>query len=420
MAFNPFNEKPQNLDALFMDWEKIYPISYGKDDVDAYTKVRCVLCNGAEFEAVWSKHQFSRHEPNNDLRREIALLRKQEQQQQKRVACLKPLDETVLEHTLTYEQLAVDLTAFMGKRAKDEYFKKALDFALLEDFDHLYRYANLLNLEQGTPAEKLVGSYTEIMPARPTISQHRYPFDEIKRHINFKTAENITKLDVSIIVAAEQQTMNYYMNQGQFHSSDEGRKLYSEIAMIEEEHVTHYGSLIDTNQTYLECLLNHEYSECYLYYSMYKDETDKHIRKIWEEHLLTEIAHLHKAAELLENYEHKNWRQVIANGDFPDLISFAPQKDYVREVLKTTVGLTSDLENYRDVGDMDGGSNFFKYQKIVNSDVDAVPTHRVIKSHISARGADYRLTDSESPVSELRNRKKDNVSLGRTKAKVGV
>lgn len=39
------------------------------------------------------------------------MTRRTEQQQQKRIACLKPKNETILEHTLSYEQLAVDLTA---------------------------------------------------------------------------------------------------------------------------------------------------------------------------------------------------------------------------------------------------------------------------------------------------------------------
>ena len=34
----------------------------------------------------------------------------------KKIACLKPLDETVLEHTIGYEQLAVDLTAILAQR----------------------------------------------------------------------------------------------------------------------------------------------------------------------------------------------------------------------------------------------------------------------------------------------------------------
>ena len=98
-----------------------------------------ILMNGTEFESVWLGHQFSRHCADNDLRREIAMLRRIEQQQQKRIAALKPADESLLEHTIGYEQLAVDLTAIFAQRESDKYVKMAMDFALLEDFDHLYR-----------------------------------------------------------------------------------------------------------------------------------------------------------------------------------------------------------------------------------------------------------------------------------------
>ena len=265
---NPFLEKPMNMDQLFKSWAAIYPEPYNKNEVDPYTKTRIILMNGTEFEAVWFSHQFSRHCPDNELRRQIAVTRRSEQQQQKVIAVLKPADETILETTISYEQLAVDLTARLAMREPNKHVKMALDFALLEDFDHLYRYSDLLEMERGIKAEKLVGHYTEIMPGRPTIAEHRYPTDNIREFVDFSTAAPITKLNTCIITAAEQQTMNYYMNVAGFYESDIGRSLYQEIGLIEEQHVSHYGSLIDPRQTWLENLLNHEYTECYLYSSL--------------------------------------------------------------------------------------------------------------------------------------------------------
>ena len=143
MNFNPFDEKPMPLENTFMDWQMMYPKPYNKETADPYTKTRIVLMNGTEFEAQWFSRNFSRHCPDNDLRRELAMLRRTEQQQQKRISNLKPKDESILEHTITYEQLAVDLTAALAKHESDCNVKNALDFALLEDFDHLYRYSNL-------------------------------------------------------------------------------------------------------------------------------------------------------------------------------------------------------------------------------------------------------------------------------------
>ena len=123
MPMNPFEQKPRPLEAGFMNWKDLAAKPYHKRETDPYTRVRAILLNGAEFEAVWFSHQFHRHCPDNDLRRELALLRRQEQQQQKQIAALKPLDETVLEHTIGYEQLAVDLTACMAQCEPDGYVK---------------------------------------------------------------------------------------------------------------------------------------------------------------------------------------------------------------------------------------------------------------------------------------------------------
>ena len=130
-------------------------------------------------------------------------------------------------------------------------------------------------MEQGISGEKLVGTYTEIMPGRPTIAEHRHPFDDVRRPIT-PDASLSTKLHTMIITAAEQQTMNFYMNLGTFYpTSDLGRKLFLEIGMIEEQHVTQYESLMDPTSTWLECLLMHEYCECYLYYSAMSEESNE-------------------------------------------------------------------------------------------------------------------------------------------------
>lgn len=402
-----------NMDQLFKSWAAIYPEPYNKNEVDPYTKTRIILMNGTEFEAVWFSHQFSRHCPDNELRRQIAVTRRSEQQQQKVIAVLKPADETILETTISYEQLAVDLTARLAMREPNKHVKMALDFALLEDFDHLYRYSDLLEMERGIKAEKLVGHYTEIMPGRPTIAEHRYPTDNIREFVDFSTAAPITKLNTCIITAAEQQTMNYYMNVAGFYESDIGRSLYQEIGLIEEQHVSHYGSLIDPRQTWLENLLNHEYTECYLYYSCFEDETDPHIKKIWEQHFHEEVAHLHKAAELLKKYEGKEWQQVIPDGNFPQLLTLGENKEYVRKVLGETVQLTSIKDEYTDVAKVPAESEFFTFQNIVNKDVECVPSHKIISQYICKNGMDYRYEDKENPIEALRDRKCDNTSVGR-------
>ena len=414
MILNPFNEQPIDLEKSYMNWREIYPKSYDKNNVDPYTKTRIILMNGAETEQVFFMHQFSRNCNNNDVRRKLAVIRRTSGQMQKLIQCLKPINENALEETITYEQLAVDLTARLAKCEPDSYVKQALDFALLEDFDHLYRYANLLEMECGIPAEKLVGRYTEITPGRPTIAHHRCPLDSIRYHINNKEADILTKLHVNIITAAEQQTMNFYMNICNLYPTDLGRRVYQEIAMIEEQHVTHYGSLLDPNTTWYENLLMHMYTMCYLYYSCMKYETNSYIRKVWCMGYERSVAGLHIAAYLLREYDGKEVEQVIPNPAFPELLDLGPNIEYVREVLKCTVDYTAKRENYVLVQNLEPNAGFFKYQCQVNEEVETVPSHNVIDKHIDKCGMDYRFEVAPNPIMELRDRKEDNTNIGRT------
>ena len=412
---NPFKELPKDSKISYSNWKSIAVPSYDKNATGPYTQTRIILMNGTEFESNWFLHHLNRHCLNNDIRRVVAQVRRQEQQQQKRISGLKPIDETILETTIGYEQLAVDLTAEMAKKEPNPIVKAQLDFALLEDFDHLYRYADLLDMEEGVHAERLVGGYTEITPGRPTISEHRHPNDDIRFYINSWQDSLITRLHTGIITAAEQQTMNFYMNLGSFYHSDLGRKLYTEIAMIEEQHVTGYGSLIDPSCTLLESWVMHEYTECYLYWSCYQDESDERIKKIWLNHFEEELKHLKIASDILLKYEGRDWEQLFVGGaDFPSLIKLKENKEYVREVMKS-VRLTGYKETTINIDDMPDDAEFFKYQKQVNTSETQVASHLVIDKYIKKHGQDYRFENKPSQEKVLRDRQTDNTDLGRKK-----
>lgn len=409
MKFNPFKEKGTPIEKQIQAWSDITPIPYDKEKTDPYTKARIILMNGIEVEAAMFLHQFHRNCNDNDLRRELAQSRFIEQLHQKKMNWLSPKEESILETTIGYEQLAVDLTAWLAQNEPDKNVKASLDFALLEDFDHLYRYANLLAMDEGIKAEKLVGKYTEIMPGRPTIAHHRHPKDNVKNFTDFKKANIQTKLNTQIIVAGEQQTMNFYNNVGPIYKNSLGRDLYLEIAMVEEEHVTQYGALLDPNATWLENMLLHEYTECYLYYSFFQTEVDEKLKLMWEEQLNQELTHLQNAAKLLEKYEKKSYLEVVEE-KFPSILELKPNIEYVREVLKNTVSNTNDEENYIDVKELDKKSRFISHQKIINNKY--VPSHEVIKRHIIKEEMDYRFEKEKNPIKELQDRKKDNTTIG--------
>lgn len=413
---NPFELKPKQKN-LYYGLNALALKSYDKYETDPYTKTRIILMNGTEFESNWFYHQFARHCRNKEILKVIAEIRRSEQQQQKRIGSLKPVNESILETTLSYEQLAVDLTAILAKREKDSVVKKQLDYALLEDFDHLYRFTDMLEMDEKQNYKKLIGSYTEIMPGRPTIAEHRSPEQDLKLPINASVADPITKLNVCIITAAEQQTMNYYMNVAGFYHKDHGRKLFSEIAMIEEQHVSGYESLKDPTKTWLECAVMNEYTECYLYYSCMQTEKDPKIKEVWERHYENEVCHLKIMSDLLLKYEGRHYKEEFPNPEFPELLDFKENKKYIREVLQS-VRLSADGVIYPNIDDLPSSHPFFKYQKaVVGNNPDKIPSHKIIKDYIAKYGEDLRYEVSPHPIPALRDKKVDNFEIARVKGK---
>ena len=174
---NPLKQKTKNINDYFYSLEKMYPHAYNKEKANPYTKTRVILLGGTEYESVWFMHQFARHCDIPEIKNALALVRAQEQWQQKMIACLKPINESILETTIAYEQLAIDLTATLAQNETDKGAIEALNFALLEDFDHLYRFSNLMMIDKkGAKPDFLVGKQTEIMPGRPTIAMFFFIF----------------------------------------------------------------------------------------------------------------------------------------------------------------------------------------------------------------------------------------------------
>ncbi|MGA7270984.1 MAG: hypothetical protein WB239_07910, partial [Acidimicrobiia bacterium] len=366
MGFNPLEEKGIPIEKQLRSWSELNVKPYDKEKVHPYSRTRGILMNGIEVEGAIFSHQFARHTGDLELKRKLALTRRIEQQQQKAVNWLIPGNETVLEVTIGFEQVAVDLTAFLARTEPDPYVKAALDFALLEDFDHLYRYANLMDLVQGKKAEEVTGEYTEITVGRPTSVEHRHPFDEIRKPYDAQSADFLTKLHVQTIVAAEQQTMNFYMNVGNRPEDMLGRGLYLEIAQIEEQHVTHYESLADPSASWFERLVLHEYNECWLYHSLTQNEPDPRVKKLWQQHLEMEIEHLRIACELMKEKDRKDPEAMLPK-QMPDPFRFESNIDYVRKIMAEQTDYNAKETEFVPGDKLGADSNYQKYQKAVNA-----------------------------------------------------
>jgi rubrerythrin len=277
---------------------------------------------------------------NRDLQLALARVRRVEQHQQTLVNWLNPADQSPLETTIGFEQVAIEVTASVAESEPDPYLAQVYRFGLLEDFDHMYRYAALMDRLEGKDANTLVQSYSDILPGRPTSLEHRDPSDDLRKAYQRDQAALITKLHALTIMAGEHQTHDYYMNIGPTFADPLARQLYAEIASIEEQHVTQYESIIDANETWLEKWLLHEATEAYNYFSCVEYENNPHIKRIWERFLDYELGHLRFVADLFEQTERRDAAAVLS-ASLPKPIRYDSHREFVRQVLRTEVHLSA-------------------------------------------------------------------------------
>jgi len=271
----------------------------------------------------------------------LARVRRHEQHQQTLVNWLNPADQSPLETTIGYEQVAIEVTAHLAKQEPDPYVAQVYRFGLLEDFDHMYRYAALLDRLEGKDANALLQGYTDVQPGRPTIEEHRAPEHDLRRPYDRKTAHPLTKLTALTLVAGEYQTHDFYMHVGPLYSDPVARMLYAEIASIEEQHVTQYESLADPSETWLEKWLLHEATEIWNYWSCLESEGDPRLKAIWQRLLDYELGHFDVVRGLLERREGRDpWEIVPAT--LPQPIRYESHRDFVRETLAREVDLRAN------------------------------------------------------------------------------
>ncbi len=345
MGLNIMDNRGVPLDRQRFTWKDMVGKPISKLDDDAYTRVRVILLNGLEMEALRFSHACARM--NKALQPVLAQLRRVEQHQATTVNWLLGADHSPLETTIAYEQVAIDVTAGVALREPDPYLAQVYRFGLLEDFDHMYRYSALLDRLEGKDANNILQSYTDILPGRPTIVEHRHPLDDLRDPYDRTAAHPLSKLHALTIMAAEQQTHNYYMNVGPLFSDPVARLLYAEIASIEEQHTTQYESIIDPSETWLEKWVLHEATEVYNYHGCAEQEANPRIKALWERFLDYELGHLHTAIEYFHKFDGRDVAEILPN-ELPGPIAIASQREFVRQVLADEVDLRADGAQFVD------------------------------------------------------------------------
>lgn len=379
MTFNALKEKGIPVEKQLRTWHDIVKRPFNKFEVDCYTRTRQILMNGIEVEAWNFKHHVNRTTDDYDLKVLLAETRRIEDMQQTTVNWLTPACQTVLETTLGYEQVAVDLTSWLAQNEPDEYVKETFNFGLLEDFDHLYRYSQWAYMVEGTNPNDILQGQTDVVLGRPTQNHHNDNAIRLRKSYDKNTASPQTKVNILTLVAGEQQTHNFYAEHGMMYGNDDLRRTFGEICDVEEEHVTMYESLIDPTETILEKLLLHEFTEVCNYYNCYKDEVDERIKQVWEEFMAMEIGHMHVVADLIKKYEKRDPEEIIGT-DIVLPCHFESQKEYVTNVLENEIDKRLDAEpdmGYTTIDKLPEDWVSYDVQEIVNE--EGSPTEQTIQ-----------------------------------------
>ena len=167
MAINLLKDRGIAIDRQLFTWKDLVNEPMSKLDDDAFTRARIILMNGIELDSLRTKQVMLRM--NGPMRETLARMMRVEQYQATMINWLMGADHSPIEITIGYEQTAIEVTASVAKLEEDPYLAQGYRYALLEDFDHLYRYSALLDRLEGKDANNITQGYTDIIPGRPTI-----------------------------------------------------------------------------------------------------------------------------------------------------------------------------------------------------------------------------------------------------------
>lgn len=362
MAINLLQDKGTPLERQRLTWKDMVGKPISKLDDDAWTRVRIIWMNGQELDSLRTKQVAIRC--NREAREKLAQLMRIEQHQATAINWLIGADHSPLETTIAYEQVAIEITASVAQLEPDAYLAQGYRYALLEDFDHLYRYSALLDRLEGKDANNITQGYTDIVPGRPTLFHHRAPEHELLKPYE-PGAALATKLHALSLTGGEYQTHDYYMNIGPIFADPLARQLYAEIASVESQHIQHYGSMLNPEESVLEKLLICEAAEIWNYAGCAEQETNPRIKAMWERFLDYELGQFQVALQLFKDVERRDPAEVLGDGALPPFIEYKSQREFVRKVVEAEVQLRKDGTQFVDEAQEPESSR--RYREEVNA-----------------------------------------------------
>jgi hypothetical protein len=200
-----------------------------------------------------------------------------------------------------------------------------------------------------------------------------------------------TKLHALTLTGGEYQTHDYYMTIGPVFADALARQLYAEIASVESQHIVHYGSMLNPNETPLEKLLLGEACEVWNYAACAEQEDNPRVKALWEKFLDYELGHFQVALQLFKDIERRDPAEILGDGSLPPFIRFASQRDFVRKVIAEETQLRKDGTRY--VEEDAEGESSLDYRAAVNA--DGSPSEAVAATYSWTPGTELAREDLE-------------------------
>ena len=394
---HPFDFPPLPLEGGVAPLKQLYKAASlcPKEPLD---RAYMMLLAGACHHALEAKSS-AMADADGETRRQLSLLQRMDMSAAAQISCLQKSQDT-LESAMLHAFLSLESCAAFAMRLGEGPVRRALYFVIPELLDALYRLSNASVLLGGPSGQAFLDCRAEIMPGRPLIACHRHPYDETAEPAEEAAPEEIAALHAALAALNAQRT--FCLHALPALPDPDAQALLAEIACVAQGHATRFACL-QPGMPPLRRALWAQYTCAFLFYSRAETEMEPNLRASLEAARDHACNQLRKLSELAGD---------PALPEFPAPLALGHSKGCVRDTLEY-LGETAKRTGYAPVGSLAPGADFFRYQRRVCGDENAVPSHRIIRRMIEKRGSDDRFEIAPHPVEALRSRTRDNTHIAR-------
>jgi hemerythrin superfamily protein len=284
-VFDPLNHPGIPVDRHGRHWREQDLEPVDARSADPYTRCRISTMQAVEAAAAAFAGRFVQRNADADARRSVDDLREAAARRRAHIAAVQPGTRSPLEHAVGYERAALDLIVWVARNEPEPDRASAYRGQARAHLDHLRSYAEFGERAGFAWADRVTHEVANLWPPS------RYPraIPEAAASSPDPAEQPMSRLHDWTVRATQQQVAR------------------QSGGTVPRPRAT-------TGVTAWEELVVHESATSYLYYSFMENETDSHLRSLWELHLQMELAHLRAAGELLRRYAGREPQEVVGSG----------------------------------------------------------------------------------------------------------